>query len=148
MLPLYMGKFRLAAVVLALASAGCSFDPSGVEPLPRVAVSGTITLDGNPLPEGKLQFMPDASSSGVVTVGEIKDGRFSIDRASGPVPGKYRVMVSSRPVFRIQGGEPGGGPPKAGPESVPKKYAGASSELVADVKTDSPQSFEFSMTSK
>jgi hypothetical protein len=146
---LHMGRFRFAAALLALAAAGCSSDPSGVDTLPRVAVLGTITLDGKPLPEGKLQFQPDASSSGIITVGEIKDGKFSIDRASGPIPGKYRVMVSSRPVFRVKPGEnPGGGPPKSGPETIPKWYTGMASELVADVKTESPQEFEFTLSSK
>ena len=92
--------------------------------------------------------MPDGS--GIMTVGEIKDGKFSIDRVSGPTPGKYRVMVSSRPVFKINPGDsPGGGPRKAGrDDTVPSQYTGNSSPLVADVKADSPQTFEFSMSSK
>jgi hypothetical protein len=149
MKPVHVGRFRLAAALLALAAAGCSSDSSEVDTLPRVAVSGTITLDGKPLPEGKLQFQPDASGSGIIAVGEIKDGKFSIDRISGPVPGKYRIMVSSRPVFKIKAGEnPGGGPPVSGPETIPKSYIVKTSPLLADVTTDSPQSFEFSMDSK
>jgi hypothetical protein len=147
--PLQMDRFRRAAAVLALAVAGCSTDPSEVDTLPRVAVSGTVTLDGKPLPEGRLQFLPDASSSGIITVGEIKDGKFSIDRASGPIPGKYRIMVSSRPVYKIKPGEsPGGSPPKSEPEAVPSQYNGKSSALVAEVKADGPYAFEFTLDSK
>jgi hypothetical protein len=140
---------RLVGAILALAVAGCS-DPSEVDTLPRVAVSGTITLDGKPLPEGKLQFQPDPSNSAITTVGEIKDGRFSIARDSGPVPGKYRIMVSSHPVHKLNPGEDPGGSPRRppGPEMVPSKYTGPASELVADVTADSPQSFEFTMKSK
>ena len=140
--------FRLAAAILGLGTVGCT-DSSDVETLPRVAVQGVITLDGKPLPEGKLQFMPDSSNPGVITVGEITDGKFSIDRANGPVPGKYRVMVSSVPVFKVKPGEnPGGAPPKAGSETIPKWYTTATSKLVADVDSGSPQSFEFTMSSK
>ncbi len=149
MKPLQMGRFRLAAPLLALAAGGCFSDSSGVEPLPRVSVQGTITLDGKPVPEGKLQFQPDASSSGIMVVGEITDGKFAIDRASGPIPGKYRVTVSSRPVFKLKpGADPGGTPPPSGPETIPKWYTGVTSKLVADVKSDSPQVFDFTLSSK
>jgi hypothetical protein len=149
MKPLQMDRCRTAAAVLALAAAGCSTDPSEVDTLPRVAVSGTITLDGKPLPEGRLQFLPDPSSSGIMAVAEINDGKFSIDRASGPIPGKYRIMVSSRPVYKIKPGEsPGGSPPKSAPEMVPSQYNGKSSELVAEVKADGPYAFEFELNSK
>jgi len=125
-------------------------DTSQVDILPRVAIQGTVTLDGKPLPEGRLQFQPDPSSeAGIITVGEIKDGRYSIARAEGPVPGKYRVMVSSRPVFKIKPGEnPGGGPPRTGPEKVPSRYNGKLSELVCDVTTDSSQSIDFTLDTK
>jgi len=149
MKPVHASRFRFAAALLGLAVAGCSSATTEVDTLPRVAVSGSITLDGKPLPEGKLQFQPDAASTGIIAIGEIKDGRFSIDRASGPVPGTYRVMVSGRPVFKIKAGaEPGGGPPNAGPDPVPKWYNVKTSPLEAKVTADSPQSFEFTMNSK
>jgi hypothetical protein len=143
-------KFRLVAALVALASGGCDSGSSEVDTLPRVTVSGTVTLDGKPLPEGKLQFMPESSGSGLMTVGEINDGKFSIEQAKGPVPGKYRVMISSRPVYKVEPGEnPGSGPPpKPAPEKVPRRYSGATPELEADVSAGSPNSFEFTLTSK
>jgi hypothetical protein len=140
-------RFRLVASLLALVPGGCDSGSSEVDPLPRVTVSGTVTLDGKPLPEGKVQFQPDSSSSGVMTAGEINDGKFAIEQAKGPVPGKYRVMISSRPVYKINPGEnPGSANP--GPEKVPRKYSGASPALEAEVTADSPNSFEFTLTSK
>lgn len=143
-------RFLLVAALLALAPAGCDSGSSEVDPLPRLTVSGTVTLDGKPLPEGKLQFMPDSSGSGVMTVGEINDGKFSIEQAQGPVPGKYRVMISSRPVYKVNPGEnPGSAPnPGPGPEKVPRRYSGKSPELEAEVTAGSPNSFEFNLTSK
>ncbi len=149
MKPVHTGGFRLAYAFLGLVITGCDSNSSGVDTLPRVAVHGTITLDGKPLPEGKLQFQPDPSGTGIVTVAEIQEGRFSLDRSNGPTPGKYHVIVSSIPVYKIKpGDEPGGGPPKSGPETIPKWYMGASSELTAEVEDDSPQSFDFALSSK
>ncbi|MGP0070046.1 MAG: hypothetical protein ACLQGP_41410 [Isosphaeraceae bacterium] len=142
------GRFRYAVVALALVAAGCT-DSTEPPPLPRIAVSGTVMLDGKPLPEGRLQFIPDQSSSGIITVGEIQDGRFSIDRANGPIPGKYRVAVSSRPVFKLKSGDdPGGSPPPSGPEKVPGRYTGKSSELVVDISANGPNTCEFNLSSK
>ena len=60
---------------------------------PRAAVSGKITLDGEPLSQGTITFVP--LGEGVAASGEIANGQFSIDAGKGPSPGKCRVEVLS-----------------------------------------------------
>ena len=145
-----IGHFGLAGVILSMTVAGCSFDSSGVDTLPRVAVTGTVTIDGKPLPEGRLQFEPDPSSSGIMTPSaRSRTGNSRSPRGAGPIPGKYRVMISSNPAYKLKPGqEPGGGPPPAGPEKVPKQFTGKKTELVVDVSANGPNSYEFDLKSK
>lgn len=84
---------RLSAVVAIAAAAGCS---GGGDDLPRVAVSGTVTMDGQPLPEGLIQFIPEGADpeKAASASGTIKEGAFAIDRASGPTAGKYKVAIN------------------------------------------------------
>src|SRR5689334_12932781 len=117
---------RLAAALLSLlvAGGGCADRNSSVDTLPRVAVSGSVTLDGKPLPAGSVQFLPEAAEAGkgVTAVGDIKDGTFTIDKDQGPVPGKYRVNISSLHGVEIKPDEQPGPPPKQEPEKVPARY--------------------------
>jgi hypothetical protein len=135
--------FVAALFVSTLLIGGCSGDPSAVvDTLPRVAVSGTVTLDGSPMPRGKIQFDPATGVEGVTAAGEISDGKFSIGRSLGPVPGKYRVRISSRPVGKIKEGDMPGGSLKLEPETVSAKY-NAKTTLEADVTADGSNSFDF-----
>ena len=68
----------------------CPRRPNG-DGINRVEVSGTVTLDGQPLSEGSIVFQPIAE--GPSAGGSIRDGRFTIERAGGPGPGKYRVEI-------------------------------------------------------
>lgn len=66
---------------------------------PELPVSGTVTLDGNPVADALVRFYPDGdtdkSSSGFAQTGS--DGKFVITGGSGKkglVAGKYKVTVS------------------------------------------------------
>ena len=60
----------------------------------RVAVSGTVTLDGKPLYWGSVTFMPlDESLPPAFVQFARSSGKFKIDEKHGPCPGKYRVVV-------------------------------------------------------
>jgi len=77
-------------------------------------VSGQVTIDGKPLPDGTITFRP--GDAGTVVQGRISEGTFKIDRTSGLRPGPYRIEISSLP----PGVEPGK------PEVVPRRYNVAS----------------------
>jgi hypothetical protein len=84
-----LGAFALSSVV------GCG----GVR---RVPVSGTVTLDGQPLNGGYLEFTPDTAKGNtarIVGFSPIKDGRYNLETkavtraesGSGVPPGWYKV---------------------------------------------------------
>ena len=62
--------------------------------LGRHPISGTVTLDGAPLPQGNIAFQPTsggATSSGAT----ITAGKYSMDAAKGLPSGTYRVVINS-----------------------------------------------------
>jgi len=69
---------------------GCgSSDPYG-----RQAVSGTVTLNGEPLQEGNIQFA--STQQGPVNTGAvISKGQYKIDQEKGLPPGQYAVQISA-----------------------------------------------------
>jgi hypothetical protein len=81
---LVWGLFACAAIIV-----GCG---PGNE-LGRRPVSGTVTLDGQPLERGSISFQPvgDGTSSGAT----IENGTFSIPEQRGLPPGTYTVRIYS-----------------------------------------------------
>jgi hypothetical protein len=66
-------------------------------PQGRVAVKGEVALEGNPIHEGSIQFesLPGSQPS-VMTGGMIRQGKFSISKTDGLVPGlEYTVRIRS-----------------------------------------------------
>jgi len=70
-----------------------------------VSVSGNVTLEGNPVPQAKVLFLPDISQeSGRMAEGYTDgQGRYQLntpvpslnrDRTAGVLPGEYRVVIS------------------------------------------------------
>jgi hypothetical protein len=135
----------LAASILA-GFVGCG---STTDELPREAISGAVTLDGRPLEEGVIQFLPAAASAGETPAGgPIRDGRFDVSRDQGPTPGSYSVVI-------LSGGDGAGGiQPGAIPgegvalkERIPAKY-NARTTLTAEVKPGGPNTFEFALRTR
>ena len=135
-----------APALLAIGLAGCAGDSESAGTVPRVAVSGTVTLDGKPLPQGIIQFDPEAGDAGLNVVGNVVDGQFSLDKQKGPAPGKYRVSISSRRPHEIKPGEAPGGMPKSEPEKVPAKY-NTRTTLSKEITADGPNELDFPLVS-
>lgn len=76
--------------------------------LPRQAVTGKVTLGGQALEQGQISFVPASAEVGTQVGGAIVAGAYSLERATGPVPGTYLV--------RIQGGFRRGRPRRPGQE--------------------------------
>jgi hypothetical protein len=85
---------RLGCLLLWLGALAIAAGCGASDPLGRRAVSGTVTLDGQPLADGVVSFQPTsegATSSGAV----ITAGKYAIARDRGLPQGKYRVVINS-----------------------------------------------------
>jgi hypothetical protein len=121
--------FRRAMLLAAVAASGCSSerDPNLPDLVP---VSGTITLDGTPLSNTTISFMPAPGTPGTVAAGATTpDGKYtlkSMHSGAGAAVGQYRVIISKlkRPDgsdFPLDSPE---GPIDAGAdESLPPRYS-------------------------
>jgi hypothetical protein len=86
-----MSRSRVAtlALILAVFAAGCTDQYAG-----RLPVSGTVTLEGQPLKEGSIQLLP-LENQDTQTGSAIVDGKFTIEKRDGLKPGKYMVRITS-----------------------------------------------------
>jgi len=75
-------------LLLLVAVAGC-----GTPDESRAAVSGTIKLDGEPIKQGTISFIPEEKGPTAGTV--IRDGQYSIPQKVGAFVGKNKVEVRS-----------------------------------------------------
>src|SRR5689334_14633291 len=71
---------QLVGVVWILTPTGCDGPGDG---LPRQAVSGSVTLKGQPLPQGTIQFLPATDKQPTAGAVEIKDGKYSLPKEQG-----------------------------------------------------------------
>ncbi|MDR3635646.1 MAG: carboxypeptidase-like regulatory domain-containing protein [Isosphaeraceae bacterium] len=139
-----------AIVVLQLLSlAGCSGESDG---LPREPISGTVSLDGQPLADGIIQLIPASRQEGTAGGAVVKDGKFSIERRKGLAPGAYRVVISSS-LSRGEAAEtPGEAPGPVKPSDTPKDLIpsryNAKSTLKAEVKPGVSNTFDFPLKSQ
>jgi hypothetical protein len=72
--------------------AGCG--PSQDGPV-RVPVAGAVSLDGAPLGEGFIRFVPIGETKGPAAVGPIKEGVYKLSLNEGPVAGTHRVEIEA-----------------------------------------------------
>jgi hypothetical protein len=135
-----------SCLVLCPALGGCG----GGDDLPRQALSGTVTLNGQLLEQGIIQFEPSSEQEPVPAGALIKDGTFTIPRDEGPTPGNYRVFITS------SGGKSPPPTPAEGnrqkmpgimPDLIPPRY-NTESTLTAKVEADKPNTFDFALTKK
>ena len=139
--------------VYALVLAACWLSGCGgaTDDLPRVAVSGRVTLDGKPLDTASISFQPDGqdNKSPVAVGGSVMAGSYSIAKAEGPTPGKYRVSIdSSGDSGTPPPGEAPGAPPRAVTKAlVPDKY-NTKSTLTAEITPGSANTINFELTTK
>ena len=121
--------FRVGLLV-CLVVAGCGDKPD----LPPTArVSGTVTLDGQPLARGSVQFVPDTAQgtegpSGVGYVDEEGHYEISTAGAAGAIVGHHKISVKAEADYdqtQIS----------MGPSLIPRRYNNPdASGLTAEVK--------------
>ena len=126
------------AVTLLLATvfAGCAKKeaPPGD---PTTAVTGTVTLDGAPLEEGRILFIETDSEPRREYLAMIVNGRFE---ATAP-PGTRRVEIRAYEKPETPTAEAG-----TYPQILPDRY-NEDSELSAELKADGPNELKFELTS-
>jgi hypothetical protein len=83
-------------------------------------VTGRVTLDGQPIAQGTIQFRPGSSAGGSIVTLAIKNGHFE-GRA---IPGLRRVAFSAPVVTgqRPQQDAPLAAPQEDTTESIPERY--------------------------
>jgi len=115
---------------LFIASAcGCGKSPQ--------AISGHVTLDGEPLSEAAIQFVP--KFAGVrKTSCEVQHGGYRLPHENGLVPGEYRVDFIDLPPLTHA-------PKQRRP--FPLRYS-ENSPLSITVEQDGPRTFDFELTSQ
>jgi hypothetical protein len=122
-----------------MASGGCGPSDHGG----RVAVTGVVTVDGEPLAAGAVALEPASDAVPTAVGARVRAGTFAIERAKGPIPGVYRVRIyaSSR--------EQAPKPPGAGErtrrpmlERIPPEYNARSDRLV-EIRPDGPNRLRF-----
>ncbi len=129
--------------VLSLAP-GCGPGSGG-----RLAVKGTVTLDGEPVDGGVIVFLPEGGDdAGRRAGGAITAGKYAIPSQKGLLPGKYRVEVRWDRKSGKQVPVPGDAPNLMDEtrQVVPARYNDRSG-LTADVQPG-PDTLDFALTSK
>jgi hypothetical protein len=135
-----------AFVAIAAAFVGCNRST-------RLPVSGTVTVDGQPLAGGEIAFAPASPGQGNSAGAAIERGKYSISADKGLLPGDYKVLIHA---FRGTGKKTwdGMGEPTA-PESqkkyveqleqyVPTRYNEAT-ELTASIRPGKSNNVNFDL---
>ena len=76
-------------IAVVFAASGCSGGGS-------TEVSGKVTLQGKPLPEGSIRFVPTVGTKGRPGSAVVTNGTYTIPLKDGMVPGKYKVEITAR----------------------------------------------------
>jgi hypothetical protein len=131
------------ALALTLA-AGCSRAP---DPPRRGAIHGTVTLDGQPVPNANIRFI--ALEAGKVNVpATVKDGAYDVPEGQGPMKGKYRVEFSvSKGVRRVPNPDVPGAMMEEPIEALPTRYHRDSTYRL-DYDPDNPEPYNAELMSK
>lgn len=79
----------LLCLLCIVAGGGCS--GSNKPRFPSATVQGTVTIDGNLVKEGSIQFVPETRVKGQATQAKIIDGKYKANQV--PI-GKVRAMFN------------------------------------------------------
>ena len=128
------------AIVLALIVAGCS-DTS------RQGIEGQVTLNGVPVADGEISFMPQQGTESPTAGGTIVHGAYRVDSVKGVLPGQYRVEIRGLRKTGRKVQPPVGDPVDEVENIIPANY-NDQSVLTAEVTSDGPNRFDFELKSK
>ncbi len=136
-----------ASLLVSWGVIGCGGGDDGLD---RQPVTGTITLDGAPLETGTIRFLPESAEAATETSTAIDAGAYAFDKATGPVPGTYKVSISSikGSDFELpQGKMPGEVHPPPTKDKVPAAY-NVKTTLTATITAGHTDPINFTLNSK
>jgi hypothetical protein len=132
--------------MLVALTCGCGSD----NPLGRKAISGTVTVDGKPIPNGAVNFEP-LQAGGVGSGAVINDGAYGIDELEGLPPGKDRVSITALEgeAFTVSPGKMPGDEdmPTTTKSLIPEGWNADGKEDI-EVKAEGPFEFNFEIVTK
>jgi hypothetical protein len=121
---------RVVLVAVALAAAGCGGSES--------EVSGTVTVDGQPLKEGDIIFEA-ADGSVTPAAGKIVDGKYSLKILPGPKKVRINASRPTRKPDPVMGA--------AARESMIAAEFNEQTRLTADIKAGRQTGVDFEVKS-
>jgi hypothetical protein len=136
-----------------LVAIGCGVKIDGP---PRAAVSGNVTLGGEPLRSGVIRFVPIEGTKGPAILTQILNGYYTTSRIDGPVLGTHRVEIDAD--FDDDPVEDANDPEEARTEyirrngpiatvQIPEIY-NRKSTLRAVIEADEDNSYDFELASR
>jgi hypothetical protein len=134
-------RFHTGCLLLPLLAAlGCSGGN-------RAAVTGKVTVDGQPLEQGRIMFVPDQANPGPTAGAPIVNGNYTVPAANGVFIGKNTVQINAvrKTGQKIQSPF-GPGLIDEVAEAIPTKY-NTKSEISREIKPGTNR-FDFDLTSK
>lgn len=144
-----MIHLRLLALVCVFI-AGCS-KSKGPPKIVQLPVTGTVTLDGQPLADADIIFLPP-EGMGAFSGRTKADGTYQLEGvAGGKVVCKGKCSVCISRMLKADGTAPGPDEPPANAgavESLPDKYTSASDTTLSADVPDGGGKFDFPLTSK
>lgn len=128
----------IALIATSIVVVGCGEADS------RQGLSGNVTLKGEPMPSGGIQFESVAGQSPVFATGAmIKDGSFVVPAGKSGLPaGQYRVVINAASAPFVGPGAPGSQPVLQTEELVPASY-NTDSDVTIEVTIDGDNEFSF-----
>ncbi|EDL58218.1 carboxypeptidase-like regulatory domain-containing protein [Gimesia maris] len=131
----------LAVILFASAFTGCNSSPEGP---PLETVTGTVKLDGSPLPDASILFK-DPSGENKSYFASVKEGDFSTEMQ----PGNWKVQITARRQSKdkmVDNAE-GTGKEPAMEQYLPAAY-NEKSTLDINVSSGEENHFSFDLNSK
>jgi hypothetical protein len=108
-------------------------------------VKGTVTFEGEPVKEGRIQFSP-AAGNGAARSAEIKEGAYELNAE----PGKMKVEITASRIVPGKFSEPASpdeAPQPLGEMYIPEQY-NSKTTLEAEVKSSGDNNIPFQLTSQ